>query len=77
MKVGSNRTCDICGELIPPKTNYRVAVMERQALQAFLSCEPDQQPTWQEVGDGSGRVRLDICMDCNQNMASGKNRPNP
>jgi hypothetical protein len=67
MKIASRRTCDVCGQRILGK--YCVQLMDRRALRAFLHCDSQHQPTWQEVGDGSGQVRLDICMDCHLGMS--------
>ena len=72
MKIGPRRICDICNVEIPLKTNFRQVTLEREALSAFLSTDDaDLQPRWQEVGDGSGRVKMDICLECNANMGSG------
>ena len=36
----------------------------------FLSVDDaaEVQPTWREVGDGSGDVELDVCADCRNGM---------
>ncbi|WP_088258671.1 hypothetical protein [Fimbriiglobus ruber] len=74
MKISGSRKCDICQAEIPPKTTFRHGVLERQALGAFLNCDPDLQPTWQEVGDGSGKILMDICLECNEGMVQ---KPDP
>lgn len=69
MKIGEQRTCDVCGAAIPKGRKYKVSLMDRAALEMFLSVQdPDLQPRWQEVGDGSGRLRMDICLTCNASM---------
>jgi len=68
MKVGPKRTCDVCGGEIPPRTTYRQVRMRREALQVFLNADPEMQPVWQELGDGSGQIQVDICLACNAGM---------
>jgi hypothetical protein len=68
MKVGAKRTCDVCGSEIPPRTTFRQVSLRREALRIFLHSDPDLQPTWQEKGDGSGQIQVDICLACNAGM---------
>jgi hypothetical protein len=72
VKIGSTRKCDVCGAVIPPATTYNTSKAGRDAIQAFMKLEdPDLQPTWQEVGDGSGNIRLDICLEYSSQMGAG------
>lgn len=65
MKVGTTRKCDVCGTVIPPSETYKVAIMSREALSIFMNLDdPELQPTWQEVGDGSGKIRIETCLEC-------------
>lgn len=65
MMIGVNRKCDVCGADIPRGQQFKVSIAPREALATFLNVDDaDIQPTWQEVGDGSGRIRLDICLEC-------------
>lgn len=71
MKISGKRKCDVCGSVIPAKTTFRVAMVPRDGLAMFLNlADSDLQPTWTEVGDGTGRIRLDICAACNSGMGA-------
>ena len=74
MKIDDARSCDICGEKIPPGKTFRQLTATRDALKLFLQSDPDVQPRWQEVADGSGRIRLEICMTCHSSMGDEARR---
>ena len=74
MRINSVITCDICQEPIDAEEDSLIT-LERPALETFLASGPDEQPTWQEVGNGTGQIRLHICIDCQHGMRSFRMRP--
>jgi hypothetical protein len=69
MKTGTERTCDICGSVIPPRTEFRQVQLAPGAASVFVNLkDPELEPNWRITKDGTGRVELDICGECSARM---------
>ena len=72
MEIGDIRKCDVCQSEVPTGQIFRQVKLRPEFLDLFLCLpDPDLQPSWRFVKDGSGQLQLDICLDCTGNMGSG------
>ncbi len=58
----SQRRCDICEEVIPRGTLYRVGRTTPDELESWCEDTPEFAPAFTEEGDGS--LRFDVCTTC-------------
>ena len=71
MKTGSQRTCDVCGQAIPPRTGFHQVRLRPEAVRIFLGlADAELEPNWRIAKDGSGQVELDICQQCRAGMGT-------
>ena len=70
MKENGVRICDVCAGEIPSGETYRLVIIAKDKMGAFLSMvpidDPEQMPTWSQ--DNQGNITFDICLECSVSM---------
>ena len=63
MHARGTSLCDVCGDEIPARVPYRIALLTAAAAAGLLdTTEPRLVPTWTQDADLT--VRMDLCLWC-------------
>ena len=63
------RICDICGDVIPDDEKFLTNFIPPEEAFIFIATkEFELTPTWTAM-DG-GKIKLEICLDCDMTMGS-------
>ena len=63
------RICDICGDLIPDDEKFLTSFIPPEEASIFIETKDlELTPTWTPMDDG--KIKLEICLDCDMTMES-------
>jgi hypothetical protein len=69
MIKGGSRICDICGDVIPDDEKFLTSFVPPEEASIFIETEDlELTPTWTPMDDG--KIKLEICLDCDLTMGS-------